>query len=314
MSDFPSPVQALSANLHSQSSLETGRPSYNGLQPPLGVNGTLSQSSGDLMGSSANAIPTSGDADASNVAPVSVADLGLSFFGSNNVISNGPAIWRDWDPTLEAQFSQLYGNSNSNQPIGEGAQSMQQATPREFDIPQARSIAHPSNQYTVQRVNQITSGDQTVQPGKLDPQASIQLSSVNPLASAQVASQIPAERPEGLQSGARTSSITVPRTGEPDAKDQVPANKTQGQQGINSMDVTETVNSPQSSPAQGNSSKAKNYEHNSPVRERALLPTVNPSPILPAGKVFPIQIGSELFKLSGASISSDGKRRVCSSI
>lgn len=29
--------------------------------------------------------------------------------------------------------------------------------------------------------------------------------------------------------------------------------------------------------------------------------------MLPAGKVFPIQIGSELFRLSGASISSDGK-------
>lgn len=31
------------------------------------------------------------------------------------------------------------------------------------------------------------------------------------------------------------------------------------------------------------------------------------SAILPAGKVFPIQIGNELFRLSGASISSDGK-------
>lgn len=31
------------------------------------------------------------------------------------------------------------------------------------------------------------------------------------------------------------------------------------------------------------------------------------SDMLPAGKVFPIQIGSELFRLSGASISSDGK-------
>lgn len=29
--------------------------------------------------------------------------------------------------------------------------------------------------------------------------------------------------------------------------------------------------------------------------------------ILPHEKVFPIQIGSELFRLSGASISSDGK-------
>jgi hypothetical protein len=35
------------------------------------------------------------------------------------------------------------------------------------------------------------------------------------------------------------------------------------------------------------------------------------SPILPAGKVFPIRIGSELFQLSGASISSDGKNYEC---
>jgi hypothetical protein len=28
--------------------------------------------------------------------------------------------------------------------------------------------------------------------------------------------------------------------------------------------------------------------------------------VLPAGKVFPIQIGSDLFRLSGASLSSDG--------
>lgn len=35
--------------------------------------------------------------------------------------------------------------------------------------------------------------------------------------------------------------------------------------------------------------------------------------MLPAGKVFPIQIGSELFRLSGASISSDGKHSPYSS-
>lgn len=33
--------------------------------------------------------------------------------------------------------------------------------------------------------------------------------------------------------------------------------------------------------------------------------------ILPHEKVFPIQIGSDLFRLSGASISSDGKHSKC---
>lgn len=35
--------------------------------------------------------------------------------------------------------------------------------------------------------------------------------------------------------------------------------------------------------------------------------------ILPHERVFPIQIGSELFKLSGASLSSDGKAKSLSS-
>jgi hypothetical protein len=38
---------------------------------------------------------------------------------------------------------------------------------------------------------------------------------------------------------------------------------------------------------------------------RKLQPDI--PPILPPEKVFPIQIGSELFRLSGASISSDGQ-------
>ena len=40
--------------------------------------------------------------------------------------------------------------------------------------------------------------------------------------------------------------------------------------------------------------------------------TGHPPPILPPEKVFPIQIGSELFRLSGASISSDGMPMACS--
>jgi hypothetical protein len=36
----------------------------------------------------------------------------------------------------------------------------------------------------------------------------------------------------------------------------------------------------------------------------------HPPSILPPEKVFPIQIGSDLFRLSGASISSDGMNTV----
>jgi hypothetical protein len=42
-------------------------------------------------------------------------------------------------------------------------------------------------------------------------------------------------------------------------------------------------------------------------KPRRVVESTNGPDMLPAGKVFPIQIGSELFRLSGASISSDGK-------
>lgn len=43
-------------------------------------------------------------------------------------------------------------------------------------------------------------------------------------------------------------------------------------------------------------------------KPRRVVESHGGSDTLPAGKVFPIQIGSELFRLSGASISSDGKQ------
>lgn len=41
------------------------------------------------------------------------------------------------------------------------------------------------------------------------------------------------------------------------------------------------------------------------ARPRKIVELSGDADILPSGKVFPIQIGSELFRLSGASISSD---------
>jgi len=44
-----------------------------------------------------------------------------------------------------------------------------------------------------------------------------------------------------------------------------------------------------------------------PESKRRIAGLPNFTTVLPAGRVFPIQIGSELFRLSGASISSDGQ-------
>jgi hypothetical protein len=59
----------------------------------------------------------------------------------------------------------------------------------------------------------------------------------------------------------------------------------------------------------GGSGAAGRVGATGPAGRVRTIPDVNVSigAVLPAGKVFPIQIGSELFRLSGASISSDGQ-------
>lgn len=53
-------------------------------------------------------------------------------------------------------------------------------------------------------------------------------------------------------------------------------------------------------------SQSSNTRTNNPVPRGSKTPSGHPPSILAPEKVFPIQIGSELFRLSGASISSDG--------
>lgn len=63
-----------------------------------------------------------------------------------------------------------------------------------------------------------------------------------------------------------------------------------------------SASTPRAAPAHGSGRSARGTR----------APSGHPPSILPPEKVFPIQIGSELFRLSGASISSDGKHAVLS--
>lgn len=66
-----------------------------------------------------------------------------------------------------------------------------------------------------------------------------------------------------------------------------------------------------SRPAQSNVSQPPSDEpqtHRGSLRSGTRVPSGHPPSILPPEKVFPIQIGSDLFRLSGASISSDGEQ------
>lgn len=75
----------------------------------------------------------------------------------------------------------------------------------------------------------------------------------------------------------------------------------------------EPTSSRQPQPAESSSSmkkpekKAEKQPESALTQARKIPELPKFSSVLPAGKVFPIQIGSELFRLSGASISSDGQ-------
>lgn len=67
-----------------------------------------------------------------------------------------------------------------------------------------------------------------------------------------------------------------------------------------------------------NSNTPLGANNNNPQQHASFLrsgPSIQPVPkiprILPHERVFPIQIGTELFKLSGASLSSDGMSSIC---
>lgn len=57
------------------------------------------------------------------------------------------------------------------------------------------------------------------------------------------------------------------------------------------------------------SASGEQQSHRGSFRSGTRHPSGHPPSILPPEKVFPIQIGSDLFRLSGASISSDGEPR-----
>ena len=104
----------------------------------------------------------------------------------------------------------------------------------------------------------------------------------------------------------RVSRVMSESSGEPSTGvERPPAHSTRSQSGVN----TRQQSADTSDIAQASS--ATEFEptiaqDGSSGQQRSLADTAMPM-VLPARKVFPIQIGDKLFRLSGASISSDGE-------
>ena len=121
---------------------------------------------------------------------------------------------------------------------------------------------------------------------------------------------------EGKQLDQRhTSRIMSDSGGEPTspADGRPPAHSTRSQSGTTTRQRSSTDNSEGGQASLAAEAEAPRSSETSSGPRRTLTDPSIPM-VLPARKVFPIQIGNRLFRLSGASISSDGKHFYRSSI
>ena len=220
-------------------------------------------------------------------------------------------------------------------PSSDEGQVGRSIAPEEFDIPHLYAITHARNSTIGLKQSYFSHGSDTVaqstlsNPSRRLKMGSRELSRTGPLStltrssSAQIydaSGELSVTNPTPYAAAAEPQTIKI-------------NSLTLGAEELPSMDSSEALVSPQI-PFTNNKTGAsastnilsksdmQNLDHsaekhdenltNDSERDREnngkmLLPNHGTSSALPAGKVFPIQIGSELFKLSGASISSDGK-------
>lgn len=232
----------------------------------------------------------------------------------------GPLVW-DWGNSIDfAEFTNHY------EPQGELVQELQnQNIPaNDFSIPlpvaNAQTIYQSPQQtpsaHSVTVQNPLSPPPKppqkpTIQTGMKRKAESEPNSAVSQNASASTELQEkPVKRPNKSRASS-TASITSP----------VVATSTASEAKRPSMTQTAAATEPAESASQGGSNtNAELQKRKEPSKgtgpqgrvidvskPRRIVESPAGADILPAGKVFPIQIGSELFRLSGASLSSDGK-------
>lgn len=287
----------------------------------------------DLMAASATS-SAHFDPNMTRASSVSLADLTVNSFGEN-FSAGGPALWKGVDPSISNPFSQMY---QYRIPSSEEGQLNHLIAPAEFDIPQVRAISHSRISAAGRQQSQASSREESL----------VQ----NHSTAINVAGESIIRKPEPVsdesnfvqaREAVRELSSAAPTISTANVETQpskINRTASGAEETVNSMENTETLNSPQvasvnekpgastslsvnsesnvvhrASSAERHARGRADFPEQSHARNRqSLLPTVATSPTLPAGKVFPIQIGSELFKLSGASISSDGKSPLAQSL
>ena len=281
----------------------------------------------DLMGTSLPH-PAHDDPIANGTAYICSTDVSLNGFCDNNVAKSA-AFWKDYGPSDNISPAQKHQQQILS---GEEVQSTHFANPEDFDIHPAQTASRPRDSGATQQRPQIINRNYLSSQSS-EPKIKLSTASFSgKLPKSKPASTLTRRNSAQSHEASKEPSATAPSTAF--------ANSAENTSNIGelfaSMDSSETLNSPHNSSANGKSvtslpanvspnddianstriaetiteGETSISDQNHATNRQVLLPGVVSSPTLPAGKVFPIQIGSDLFKLSGASISSDGKNNI----
>jgi hypothetical protein len=249
-------------------------------------------------------------------------DAALSFqaFGVHHPLGHlpgygfSPSAPPGWDWTNSIDFSEF---TNQYEPQGELAHELQPPTiTTDFSIP--LPIAPADLMYQAQQHSQsATPGTNTalnpLSPPPKPPQRPVIQTGMKRKADSEPDSAVLQSTADAQQNHAkrqnksRQSSATSPTT--PTAAEPADARQSPMAQTVTAQAASEPAQA--TTEAQRRKEQSKGTGPQGRVidvsKPRRVVEGPGGPDMLPAGKVFPIQIGAELFRLSGASISSDGK-------
>lgn len=262
---------------------------------------------------------------------ISKADLSLKPF-YDNLTAGATTLWKSSEPSVNGHLSQMqqYSIPSSDEaPVG------QLVAPEEFDIPHLHATIHSTDTIIGPKQSYLSNVSNSFIQSNLSNPTSVLQNISRESSRTGLVSTLTRTDSAQIHDTSGELSVTNAKTcaaaaGSRPAKTN---SMSLGPVALTSMDSSETFITPQNFSTNNQTgasastnmfpkddmqtlgqSEGKRDENLSNISERddanneqMLLPNRNTSSTLPAGKVFPIQIGSELFKLSGASISSDGK-------
>jgi hypothetical protein len=233
-------------------------------------------------------------------------------FGGYNFSTGGPLVW-DWNNSIE--FSDF---ANHYEPQGELVQELQSQSDAANDF----SIPLPvTGNEAIFQASMATAQHPLSPPSKPPSRPNVQTGSKRrhesePSSAISQSGNFPTEQLQkppkrvNLSRSSSSASVTSPTIAPlTDARrssmTQIPITVAAPEPAAQPSSSTTTDAQKKKEPSKGTGPQGRVIDVSKP---RRVAESSGGPEVLPLGKVFPIQIGSELFRLSGASLSSDGRQ------